>query len=233
MTKIIKIQREDTYDIYAPYESDIAFLGASFTRSSNYYKIFEENLQKIQSLVSDEAYQEALLRLVASYDGSDTGEDILEEINFYEETPFETLLEAWKNGLSYEILESLYDYTKPYELIEKIATLAGLTFMMVSGYVQGDWDYAIFDSNISKDFVQDLYNGDNFYYIQILDEDGSFVDFCGGFYLPSDEDLENCLKDWIGDECFYIVDNDAVAYTFENFPRVFEEKHISYTYSVK
>ena len=84
----------------------------------------------------------------------------------------------------------------------------------IAGY--SPWSYYIASNNYSDEFINDMYNGYNWYDIVQYSDDGAFLDSCSGFYITNEKELIQTIKDNFftddKDENIYLVENDTSAY---------------------
>ena len=74
------------------------------------------------------------------------------------------------------------------------------------------WSYVLYAKDLEHDYVNDVYEGWNFYSIATLDEQGDVIDSLGFVYLGGQYTLEEVVKDNFGIEDFFLVDNDESKY---------------------
>ena len=84
----------------------------------------------------------------------------------------------------------------------------------IAGY--STWSYYIASDVYSDEFINDMYNGYNWYDIIQYSDKGKFLDSCGGFYITNESELIQTIKDYFildeSDDYIYLVENDASAY---------------------
>ena len=84
----------------------------------------------------------------------------------------------------------------------------------IAGY--SPWSYYIASDVYSDEFINDMYNGYNWYDIIQYSNEGEFLDSCSGFYITNEKELIQTIKCNFftddKDENIYLVENDASAY---------------------
>lgn len=123
-----------------------------------------------------------------------------------------------------DVLEE-YGFTR-----EGLAATNGLSYGLV-GF--SDWNPFITFDNMPISYVNDLWEGTNFYGLIAYNSEGNEMDSLQNNYITSDEDLKTAIEsNFVTDDEteVYLVDNMESAY-FDAFPKV--EKIIHETYSFK
>ena len=84
--------------------------------------------------------------------------------------------------------------------------------------------------SVDYSFITDLYEGWNWYYLELLDEEGNTIDSVGGCYIPELSDLHSYVKDYFGLEKndYWLVDNMEAEYY--DHKKVTELTDINYSY---
>ena len=100
-----------------------------------------------------------------------------------------------------EFLEKMEDYINRDDLYIEYPQYLGYNAGTV-GY--SDWAYYITLGDIDYNFVQDLWEGWNFYDIAILNDKGEYVDGVNECYLPNNKDLIDCV------ECNFGINRDEI-----------------------
>ena len=84
----------------------------------------------------------------------------------------------------------------------------------IAGY--STWSYYIASDVYSDEFINDMYNGYNWYDIVQYTIEGEFLDSCSGFYITNEKELIQTIKgNFFTDdkvENIYLVENEASAY---------------------
>lgn len=167
--------------------------------------------------------KENLVSLISDYIGEDEIQEVKEE--------FEDNHEGYLN----EVVEEYFIYGDYVHLIEKefdddlefFIDYLGLQMEKV-GY--SEWSLVIAPKNISKEFIQDFWEGWNFYSIEHLDEQGNTLDILGENYLTNTSDLKDTVRDYFGVEDFYLIDNLDSEYF--DIKKVEEHKEVIKSYKI-
>ena len=94
-------------------------------------------------------------------------------------------------------------------LTEKFLDYLGLqTF--TAGY--SPWSRAVTFKDHDQEFYSDLYNGWNFYDLIEVDQYGDIIDIVGGYYIQTDQELRDAVRDCFGFDNFKLIDNEAAAW---------------------
>ena len=84
----------------------------------------------------------------------------------------------------------------------------------IAGY--SPWCYYIASDVYSDEFINDMYNGYNWYDIIQYSDDGEFLDSCSGFYITNEKELIQTIKGNFftddKDDNIYLVENDTSMY---------------------
>ena len=95
-------------------------------------------------------------------------------------------------------------------IIEDFFQANDLEFSTV-GY--SPWSYVLYAKDLEHSYVNDIYEGWNFYSIATLDAQGDVIDSIGFVYLGDDSyTLADAVKDNFGIEDFFLVDNEESKY---------------------
>lgn len=124
-----------------------------------------------------------------------------EDWEYYEE------LEDFINEDEQYFLDEIFD--RDTTVIEDFFQANDLEFSTV-GY--SPWSYVLYAKDLEHDYVNDIYEGWNFYSIATLDVQGEVIDSIGFVYLGGQYTLEEAVKDNFGIEDFFLVDNDESKY---------------------
>lgn len=111
----------------------------------------------------------------------------------------------------YEFFDRFEDYMNKDDLYIEYPQFLGYNAGTV-GY--SDWSYYITTEDNDENFVQDLWEGWNFYDVEILDEQGVYSNNICNCYLPNDEDLIECVKCNFGisENEINLIDNEFTTY---------------------
>ena len=114
------------------------------------------------------------------------------------------------------------------EIIEDFFKANDLVFNTV-GY--SPWSFVLYPKDLKHDYVNDIYEGWNFYSIATLDAQGDVIDSIGFVYLGDDSyTLEDAVKDNFGIEDFFLVDNEDSKYI--DHKKVNKIAHVEYSFEV-
>ena len=91
------------------------------------------------------------------------------------------------------------------DLTEKFINYLGLQTFTV-GY--SPWSRVVTFKDHDQEFYSDLYNGWNFYDLIEVDQHGSIIDIVGGYYIQTDQELRDAVKDCFGLDSFKLIDNE-------------------------
>ena len=89
------------------------------------------------------------------------------------------------------------------------------------GNMQGEWGYSLVIDSIDSEYLEDLYSGNNWYWVEVNHSDGSH-DRVGGLYIRGKEDLDEALADHFGVHDYYLVENDLTHHGFSGCKKVKE-----------
>lgn len=97
------------------------------------------------------------------------------------------------------------------EFIRKYLEYLGFQYGTI-GY--SNWSYYIALDDVEHEFIQDLWEGWNFYDIAILDDKGEYIDGLCCCYIRNNEELTECIKDNFGikKEDIKLINNDSAEY---------------------
>ena len=151
-----------------------------------------------------EGEEEDYLKMLKDYDYGDFMYDLedLEELK--------TLQDYINEFSEVDLIEFFLDVDDD-NIIEKLCTKNNCKFGTV-GY--NFWNYYIAYKDIEYSFIQDLYEGRNWYVISLLDEEGHVLDSVGGVYASDTRVLDSVIKDNFGLEpdSYYLIDNEHTQY---------------------
>ena len=92
------------------------------------------------------------------------------------------------------------------------------------------WSYVLYAKDLKHSYVNDVYEGWNFFSIATLDAQGDVVDSIGFVYLDGDYTLEEAVNDNFGIEDFFLVDNEESKYI--DHKKVNKISHVEYSFEV-
>ena len=142
-----------------------------------------------------------------------------EDWEYYEE------LEDFINEDEQYFLDEIFD--RDTKVIEDFFQSNDLEFTTV-GY--NPWSYVLYAKDLDHSYVNDIYEGWNFFSIATLDSQGDVEDSLGFVYLGGKYTLEEAVKDNFGIEDFFLVDNDESEYI--EHKKVKKIAHVEYSFEV-
>ena len=95
------------------------------------------------------------------------------------------------------------------DLNERFLDYLGLQTFTV-GY--SPWSRVVTFKDHDQEFYSDLYNGWNFYDLIEVDQYGDIIDIIGGYYIQTDQELRDAVKDCFGFDNFKLIANEAAAW---------------------
>ena len=171
-------------------------------------------------------YMEIRNALTKSFEGDDNLDHVLEE--FSEEylntelgEKYENFDEIIEDILYYELFKEVLDWIDDEVLIDRLMELTSFRLQRMYGNMQGDWGYALVVNDLDEEYVEDLYSGNNWYWVEVKHSDGSH-DSVGGLYIKGKEDLDEALADHFGVYDYYLVKNNLTDYGFSGCKKVKE-----------
>lgn len=203
MKKTIFELKQCDYDYWTDYNDDIKFLGRSLS---------SKDIIEFIKVDTD------LLDLLFKHCESDFNSFIVDlyEYHSYDDEIFSDFKSNFieKDYVCYEI--EILDFIISeidLKIFSNILNEYGYKFGTV-GY--SPWSYYIASDVYSDEFINDMYNGYNWYDIIQYSDDGEFLDSCSGFYITNENELIQTIKDNFfideADESIYLVENEASAY---------------------
>lgn len=201
---IIEMQYEDGYwdaDMFPDIKFFDSFNGLELVKKAN--EIYTEGLgegertssEMIKNWCKD---KKDLAELVKQLQDDYIDEEDLES--------FETIEDFMYEDEGY-FLDEMFNSDR--EIIEDFFIANDLEFTTV-GY--SPWSFVLYAKDLEHSYVNDIYEGWNFYSIATLDAGGDVIDSIGFVYLGGEYTLEEAVKDNFGIEDFFLVDNDASKY---------------------
>ena len=171
-------------------------------------------------------YTEIRNALMKSFESNDSLDHVLEE--FSEEYLDTELGEKYENfdeiitdGLGCELFDEMLEWVNEEAPIDKLMELTGFRLQRMYGNAQGDWGYSLVSDDIGNEYVEDLYIGNNWYWVEVNYNDGSY-DSLGGLYIKGKEDLDEALADHFGVYDYYLVRNNLTDHGFNGCKKVKE-----------
>ena len=157
-------------------------------------------------------YMEVRNALMKSFEGDDSLDHVLEE--FSEEYLDTELGEKYENfdeiitdGLSCELFDEVLEWADEETLIDKLMELTSFRLQRMYGNMQSEWGYSLVSNDIDSDYVEDLYSGNNWYWVEVNYNDGGY-DSLGALYIRNKEDLDEVLVDHFGVYDYYLINNE-------------------------
>lgn len=219
---IIELQHEDGYwdaSMFADIKFFDSFNGLELVKKAN--EIYSEGLgeeERTSSEMVKNWYKDEkdLAELVKQLQDDYIDEEDLEN--------FETIEDFMYEDEGYFLDEIFEGDTR---IIEDFFQANDLEFSTV-GY--SPWSYVLYAKDLEHSYVNDIYEGWNFYSIATLDAQGDVEDSIGFVYLGGEYTLEEAVEDNFGIEDFFLVDNDASSYI--DHKKVKKIAHVEYTFEV-
>lgn len=221
MTNFIKLQYADNLENYT---DSVVFLGAI-----THDRIFtNDNICHINDLL--EAYGRGTIEknilpffnsvgysisaLAELYNACVIGDDPegFDTLEDYEDSNIANV----KDAIAYDCGEFLSDmlyYVKHERTSSDDLTAAFIDFLGLQAFTVGysPWSYAITFKEHDRAFYNDLWNGWNFYDLIEVDQHGAMIDIIGAYYIRTDQELRDAVKDCFGFDSFKLIDNEAAA----------------------
>ena len=219
---IIELQYEDGYwdtDMFTDIKYFDSFNGLELVKKAN--EIYTEGLgeeERTSSEMIKNWYKDEkdLAELVKQLQDDYIDEEDLEN--------FETIEDFMYEDEGY-FLDELFGGDT--EIIEDFFRANDLVFSTV-GY--SPWSYVLYAKDLDHSYVNDVYEGWNFYSIATLDAQGDVEDSIGFVYLGGQYTLEEAVKDNFGIEDFFLVDNEESTYI--DHKKVNKIAHVDYSFEV-
>ena len=100
--------------------------------------------------------------------------------------------------------------------------LTGFRLQRMYGNTLGDWGYSLVSDDIDREYVEDLWSGNNWYWVEVSNSDGDH-DSLGALYIRNKEELDKVLADYFGVYDYYLINNEiANYYIFDECKKVEE-----------
>lgn len=219
---IIELQYEDGYwdtDMFTDIKYFDSFNGLELVKKAN--EIYTEGLgeeERTSSEMIKNWYKDEkdLAELVKQLQDDYIDEEDLEN--------FETIEDFMYEDEGY-FLDEIFEGDT--EIIEDFFRANDLVFSTV-GY--SPWSYVLYAKDLDHSYVNDVYEGWNFYSIATLDVQGDVEDSIGFVYLGGQYTLEEAVKDNFGIEDFFLVDNEESIYI--DHKKVNKIAHVEYSFEV-
>ena len=191
---------------------------------ANFYEYTGKPYESDIDLTDSGEIKKALMK---SFEDDDNLKHVLEE--FSEEYLDTELDEKYKNfdeiiedRLYYELFEEVIGWVDDEVLIDRLMELTGFRLQRMYGISQSDWGYSLVSDDIDNEYVEDLWSGNNWYWVEVNHSDGSY-NSVGALYIRSKEDLDEALVDHFGVYDYYLINNEiANYYMFDKCKKVEE-----------
>lgn len=130
------------------------------------------------------------------------------------------MIDTYKDGSIEDLMEQISNYFEMDDFIKPYLEFLGYQFGEV-GYPE--WGYYVALNELEFEYICDLWDGTNFYDIDILNEQGEVVDSVYECYLNNNEDLEECVENHFGinkDEINLIKNECSEYFDFKQFQMI-------------
>ena len=218
---IIELQQEVGYwseDMFPDIKFFDSFNGLELVKKAN--EIYTEGLgeeeRTTEEMIRNWFNEKELEEFLQQY-----REDYVDEEDWKFYVELEDFIDENEEYFLDELLDSDIDN------IEDFFRANDLEFGTV-GY--SPWSYVLYAKDLKHSYVNDVYEGWNFYSIATLDAQGDVVDSIGFVYLDGDYTLEEAVNDNFGIEDFFLVDNDESEYI--EHKKVKKIAHVEYSFEV-
>ena len=222
---IIKIEAE-TYMDPCPEEYGITYLGNELD-IVKYLKALE-NLEFTYNIRGEKMPEWSdLSGMVRKWIGSDDKVNELvkelQEWHIPEDAlyAYETLEDFFYEDPEFFIAEIIDNPEKTFEFFEANGIQAGTV-----GY--SPWSYYVAPMDVSRSFIQDLWEGWNFYSVSLIDENGESKDSYHEVYIPDTDELKEVVYNDFGIKDFYLVDNQEAEYMEHKKVKEIQKVDLSY-----
>lgn len=165
--------------------------------------------------------------LMKSFEDDHSLDHVLEEfsqeyLDVELDEKYENFDEIIEDKLYYELFEEVLEWVDEEVLLDKLMELTNFRLQRMYGNSQGDWGYSLVSDDIDSEYVEDLYSGNNWYWVEISHSDGS-CDSLGALYIRNKEDLDEALAVYFGIYDYYLINNEiANYYMFDECKKVKE-----------
>ena len=219
MTNFIKLQYADDLENYT---DQAVFLGA-IQQDMLFLSNFNDRIDKLLSVEGGESIRESILPFLEKigypadnvaeiYNAYHVGDDPddFETADEFKDNNIINIQDAIDHSCGEFINDILYyihwdsNNNEP-DLSERFLDYLGLQTFTV-GY--SPWSRVVTFKDHDQEFYSDLYNGWNFYDLIEVDQYGNIIDIVGGYYIQTDQELRDAVKDCFGLDSFKLVDNE-------------------------
>lgn len=132
--------------------------------------------------------------------------DYFDDDDFFETFEVDDLI---RSGYTRELLDYVAGDIKDLRDLDDFANTLGC---MVGTVGYSPWCYFVAADYVKIDYIQDLFDGQNFYDLIQLDENNDVVDSVGWCYITDDNELELQVYEHFTLDDFWLIDNDAAKY---------------------
>ena len=190
---------------------------------AEFYKYTGKPYESDVDLTDSNEIRNALMK---SFEGDDSLDHVLEEFSEeYLDTElgekYENFDEIIEDGAYHELFDEVLEWVDEDTLIGELMELTEFRLQRMYGNMQREWGYSLVSNDIDSDYVEDLYSGNNWYWVEVKHNDGGH-DSLGGLYIKGKEDLDEVLVDHFNVREYYLVENDVTHYGFSNCKKVKE-----------
>ena len=219
MTNFIELQYADDLENYT---DQVVFLG-DITQDNIFHPYNVNQINNLLKIIERGTIQENILPFLESvgyhiealaelYNTCVVGDDPddFDDFDDFEANNIGNTISAAAYDTSAFIADMFYyieceQHMEMCSLTEKFINYLGLqTF--TAGY--SPWSRVVTFKDHDQEFYSDLYNGWNFYNLIEVDQYGDIIDIVGGYYIQTDQELRDAVKDCFGVDSFKLVDNE-------------------------
>lgn len=163
--------------------------------------------------------------LMQSFENNDILKHVLEEFSeeyLWEDESYASFSDILEDNLEYELFEEIIEWIDIDTLYDNLMELTEFRIQYMYGNSQGDWGYALVVNDLDEEYVESLWSGNNWYWVEVNHSDGSY-DSLGALYIRNKEDLDEALADHFGVYNYYLINNEiANYYIFDECKKVKE-----------
>lgn len=165
--------------------------------------------------------------LMKSFEDDDNLHHVLEEfsqeyLDIELDEKYENFDEIIEDRLYYELFEEVLGWVDEEALIDRLMELTDFRLQQMYGNSQGDWGFALVVNDLDEEYVESLWSGNNWYWIEVNYSDGGY-DSVGALYIRNKEDLDEALAEHFGVYDYYLINNEiANYYIFDECKKVKE-----------
>ena len=219
MTNFIELQYADDLENYT---DQVVFLG-DITQDNIFHPYNVNQINNLLKIIERGTIQENILPFLESvgyhiealaelYNTCVVGDDPddFENSEEFEDNNITNTMEAIEYNCGEFLTDTFYyiecEQNNGINLTEKFINYLGLQTFTV-GY--SPWSRVVTFKDHDQEFYSDLYNGWNFYDLIEVDQYGNIIDIIGGYYIQTDQELRDAVKDCFGFDNFKLIDNEA------------------------